>query len=210
MRPSCSSALVPAVFLILVTREEDFPIDPRRQYPLTARSAVAYYPAGCSPTSHLFTPAPLGSLEERVPPAQERLTAFVTWSSRVNSCPLHPALAVADDLNQTSGDSYTGSTVPEFSSVRHAHGKRRATVQACAQRTLRRLCTNVMWFDLGRGMVVLVRLSCSGQTCGQTCSQELAVGQPRRFSTGPEQISKTHWSAPPLQLLSVKVFLHEP
>ncbi len=78
MRPSCSSALVPAVFLILVMREEDFPIDPRRQYPPTARSAVAYYPAGCSPTSHLFTPAPLGSLEERVPPAQERLTAFVT------------------------------------------------------------------------------------------------------------------------------------
>jgi hypothetical protein len=35
-------------------------------------------------------------------------------------------------LNQTSGDSYTGSTVPELNSVRHAHGKRRAAGQACA------------------------------------------------------------------------------
>ena len=51
-------------------------------------------------------------------------------------------------LNQTSGDSYTCSIVPELSSVRYAHGNRRAVGQTCAQRTLRPLCTNVIWFDL--------------------------------------------------------------
>src|SRR5713226_3088548 len=68
-------------------------------------------------------------------------------------CPIMgPPLCLAVAwLNQTSGDSYTGSTVPELSSVRHAHGNRRAAVQACTQRTLRRLCTNVMWFDLATG-----------------------------------------------------------
>jgi hypothetical protein len=37
----------------------------------------------------------------------------------------------------------------EFSSVCHAHEEKPAALQTCAQRTLRRLCTNVMWFDLG-------------------------------------------------------------
>src|SRR5207247_7904230 len=35
-------------------------------------------------------------------------------------------------LNRTLQDSYTCSTVPAFSSVRHAHGKRRAERQTCA------------------------------------------------------------------------------
>ena len=51
-------------------------------------------------------------------------------------------------LNQITGDSYTGSTAFKLSSVRYAHGKRRTAGQTCAQRTLRRLCTNVMCFDL--------------------------------------------------------------
>src|SRR3989442_432945 len=38
-------------------------------------------------------------------------------------------------LNRTPQDSYTCSTVPAFSSVRHAHGKRRAEKQTGAQRT---------------------------------------------------------------------------
>src|SRR5712692_4949939 len=46
------------------------------------------------------------------------------------------------------GRFYTCSTVPKFSSVRHAHGNKRAVGQSHAQRTLRRLCANVMWFDL--------------------------------------------------------------
>lgn len=41
-------------------------------------------------------------------------------------------------------------TVSEPSSVRHAHGNSRCAVQACAQRTLHRLCTNALWFDLAK------------------------------------------------------------
>src|SRR6266545_1724929 len=63
-------------------------------------------------------------------------------------------------LNQTTGDLYTYATVSILSSARHAHGKRRAAEQTCAHRifhtpsrycggrTLRRLGTNGVWFDL--------------------------------------------------------------
>ncbi len=49
-------------------------------------------------------------------------------------------------LNQATGDSH--ACVPELSSVRHAHEEKPAALQTCAQRTLPRLCPNVMWFDL--------------------------------------------------------------
>ncbi len=37
--------------------------------------------------------------------------------------------------------------LPELSSVRHAHEEKPAALQTCVQRTLPRLCPNVMWLD---------------------------------------------------------------
>src|SRR5436190_23495214 len=60
--------------------------------------------------------------------AEGKLKAIVS-----QSYPLSAAQqALADLLNRTLQDSYTCSTVPAFSSVRHAHGKRRAERQTCA------------------------------------------------------------------------------
>jgi hypothetical protein len=49
-------------------------------------------------------------------------------------------------LNQITGDSYP--CLSELSSVRHAHEEDPAALQPCAQRTLPRLCLNVMGCDL--------------------------------------------------------------
>src|SRR5712692_4272288 len=80
-------------------------------------------------------------------------------------------------LNQSTGDSYTCSTVPEFSSMRHAHGKRRAAIQACAQRTLRWVyqCHVVRFSPVGKGVHSPVDRLWSISPLGEVRRQSFAV-----------------------------------